>query len=145
MSPLPSRLGPGEDFQIQDYPALAGLRLGDEDLRTLTQQGFVSREARRGHEYFKLRFRRAGKQCVKYVNVCQVSAVRVELDKLQAATRLKRKLAAATRDAQQVLHQTKRDLQPVLESHGFGFHGLAIRRHRGPKPNESLPATQPTR
>jgi hypothetical protein len=104
----------------------------------------VSREARHGREYFKLRFRRAGKQCVRYVNFCQVSAVRVELDQLQAPTRLKRKLAVATRDAQQVLRQTKRNLQPLLESHGFGFHGLAIRRRRRSKPNQSSP-TQPTR
>src|SRR5436190_12381293 len=67
MSILPSVTGPAAGFRIQDFPVLASMRLGDEDLRILTQQGFLNREARRGTGYFKLRFRRGGKQCVKYV------------------------------------------------------------------------------
>jgi hypothetical protein len=139
MSILPSIMGPAAGFRIQDFPALASLRLGDEDLRILTQQGFLSREIRRGKAYFKLRFRRGRHQHVKYVGAGQITAVRAELNKLQAAACLKRKLAAVTRDAQQTLRQTKRNLQPVLESHGFAFHGLAIRRRRRNKLNELNP------
>src|SRR4051812_22493167 len=146
MSILPSVMGPAAGYRIQDFPALASLRLGDEDLRILTQQGFLSREIRRGQAFFKLRFRRGGgKQCVKYVGGGQVTAVRAELNKLQADARLKRKLAAVTRDAQQTLRQIKRNLQPVLESHGFAFHGLAIRRRRRSNPNQLKPDHQSKR
>jgi hypothetical protein len=40
MSPLPSHRELEKDFTIQDFPALASLGLGGEDLRMLTQQGF---------------------------------------------------------------------------------------------------------
>jgi hypothetical protein len=133
MSPLPPRTAPDEEFRNQDFPALARLQLGDEDLRILTYQGFLSRETRRGKDYFKLRFRRDGNQHVKYVSAGQAAAVHVELEELQGAIRLKRNLAAATRAARQALRQTKRNLQPVLTTCGLAFHGLAIRRRRGPK------------
>ena len=145
MSLLLPHIDPGEEFRIQDFPALASLRLGDEDLRVLAHQGFLSRETRRGRATFKLRFRRGGHQHVKYVAAHDATAVRAELNKVQAGTRLKRELAAVTRDAHQILRQTKRNLQPILESHGFAFHGLAIRRRRRNKLIELLPTMEPTR
>jgi hypothetical protein len=145
MSSFPSTVESAEALRIEDFPALASLQLGDEDLSMLARQGFLNREVRRGHEVFKLRFRRDAKQCIKYVSVSQVAAVRVELDKLQSITRLKRKLAAVTREAKRVLRQTKPSLQPILESHGLAFHGLAIRRRHGQKPNASLRNIHPTR
>ena len=68
-------IGPDEDFGLEDFPALASLRLGHDDLRILVQQGFLSHEIRGGNAYFKLRFRRDGKQCVKYVGACQVAVM----------------------------------------------------------------------
>ena len=133
MSPLPSHRELEKDFTIQDFPALASLGLGGEDLRMLTQQGFLSREIRRDKTYFKLRFRRDGHQRVKYVSARQAPAVRAELTELQRAVQITRNLDAATRDAQQILRQTKRQLQPVLATRGLAFHGLAVRRRRGPK------------
>ena len=134
MLPVQSHLQPGEEIRIQDFPALASLQLGDEDLRILAQQGFLSRETRRGQTIFKLRFRCGGRQHVKYVSAHQVTVVQAELNIVQAGARSKRKLATATRHAQQLLRQTKRNLEPILESNGLAFHGLAIRR---PSPSAS--------
>jgi hypothetical protein len=145
MSPLLPRTAPEHESRIQDYPALAGLQLSNVDLQRLTQQGFVSRETRRGNACFKLRFRRDGNQHVKYLSAGQAAAVRAELAELQGATRFKQNLAAATRAARQVLCQSKRNLQPVLATRGWAFHGLAIRRPRRRNPTDLQSTAQPTR
>ena len=119
------------DHRIAAYPALARLQLDDADVSALSSQGFVSREQRDGRTYFKLRFRRAGRQIVRYVGDANHAVdVKNELSALQTEARIMRQLKILTKTTNQQLREVKKQLQPILEAHGWAFHGLAIRRPR---------------
>lgn len=113
------------------YPVLASLRLNDTDLAELSHQGFISREKRGGRIYYKLRFRCHGKQVVRYIGHTQrAAAVEGELLDLQSETIARRKLNAVVKVGNRMLRDSKTQLEPILASHGFAFHGLSIRRVR---------------
>ena len=118
-------------LSLADYPALAAMRLTDADLHELAHQGFVCREERGNLAYFKLRFRRAHQQVVRYVGDAQhAAAIQAELDRLQADRRLERELRRITSTAQRMLREGKHQLEPLLEQENLRFHGLALRRPR---------------
>jgi hypothetical protein len=87
----------------------------------------------RGQLRFKLRFRRGGRQVVRYVRPGDVETVRAELSELQAARQLTKELNEATRLAREALRNTKIQLEPLVNELGFRFHGRAIRRPRKQK------------
>jgi hypothetical protein len=118
-------------LSLADYPALAAMRLTDADLHELTHQGFVCREERGNVAYFKLRFRRAHQQVVRYVgDAAHAAAIQAELDRLQADRRLERELGRITSTARRMLRAGKRQLEPLLAKENLKFHGLALRRPR---------------
>jgi hypothetical protein len=117
--------------QFANYPALACLRLEVDDLAELARQGFVSPERRLGRTRYKLRFRRGRRQVVRLIGGTQEAVlVQKELGKLQSQRRLIRELKTLDRHARQALRDSKSRLMPLIERHGFTFHGRAIRRPR---------------
>jgi hypothetical protein len=113
------------------FPALAKLGLTDEDLNALAHQGFVAPERRQAGTFFKLRFRRDGRQVVRYVGGPEKAAcVATELKTLQVARYNRRELDKLGRVARQLLRDAKAKLEPPLLELGFKFHGRAIRRPR---------------
>ena len=117
--------------RLDQYPALAALRLTVVDLKQLVRQGFVCEERRGRRTYYKLRFRSGGQQVVRYIgNAERAALVNAELARLQAETQALRELKTITKIASKMLRQTKQALEPLLEAEGFVFHGLAIRRPR---------------
>jgi len=120
-----------EACQLVRYPALAALRLDDSDLEELGRQGFVCREKRGDRVYHKLRFRRDGRQVVRYVGSAErAAAVERELSDLQAETTAVRELNTVVKLANKMLRDSKTELEPLLASHGYAFHGMSIRRPR---------------
>jgi hypothetical protein len=120
-----------DSFQLKDFPALASLGVTACELNELASQGFVNSEQRRYRIHFKLRFRRSGLQTTKYIaNASLAADVRKELDRLQAATNLRRRLNAARMEAKHRLREAKRVLAPLLQARGFKFHGRTIRQSR---------------
>jgi hypothetical protein len=117
--------------RLADYPALASLRLDVKDLAELARQGFVSTEWRGKRTRYKLRFRRRGRQVVRFVGGPQeVALIEQELAKLQSRHRLQLELKTLDRLARQELRDSKSRLMPLIEREGFKFHGRAIRRPR---------------
>jgi hypothetical protein len=124
-----------EDCRFAEFPALAKLRLVDGDLDELADQGFLAQERRRDCAYYKLRFRRGGRQIVRYVGGANEAAVITEeLKKLRAGCRLRRELRALDCSARQMLRDSKSQLEPLLVERGFRFHGRAIRQPRASRP-----------
>ena len=122
---------PTQDQRLAEFPALAALRLTAGDLDRLSDQGFVCAERRGDRTYFKLRFRRGTKQVVRYIGGPDRAAiVKQELAVLQAETKVMRELNARVEIAKRTLREAKRTMEPVLQAHGFVFHGMAIRRRR---------------
>jgi hypothetical protein len=115
------------------FPALANLRLSEGDIVALGEQGFLAPERRGNREYVKLRFRRGGRQVVRYVGGGEAAAlVGEELKLLQTARRLRRELQRFGRVARHRLREAKIELEPLILGCGFKFHGRAIRRPRRP-------------
>lgn len=120
-----------EHQQLTEFPALAALRLTADDLQKLAGQGCVCAEKRGERTYYKLRFRRCGKQVVRYIGGAErATIVKQELAMLQAESKIMRELKARMKIANKALRVAKRMMEPVLQAHGFVFHGLAIRRPR---------------
>lgn len=120
-----------EDGRLAAFPSLAALGITEDDLEELSQQGFVCEERRGARRFYKLRFRRQRKQIVRYVGDARRAAtVASELAALQHETRLMRKLRAGVKVTSGMLRDAKRQLEPLLQAHGFTFHGLAIRKPR---------------
>jgi hypothetical protein len=130
MSTTTDNLLTEEDRHVR-YPVLASLSLDDTDLAELSHQGFICREKRGGRIYYKLRYRSRGRQVVRYIgNALRAAAVEGELLDLQFETAARRKLNAVVKVANSMLRDSKTQLEPILASHGFAFHGLSIRRVR---------------
>ena len=101
------------------------------DLGDLADQGFVCEERRGDRTYYKLRFRRSGKQVVRYIGGAdRASIVKQELSILQAESKIMRELTAKVRIVNKMIREAKQTMEPVLKANGFVFHGLAIRRPR---------------
>jgi hypothetical protein len=79
-----------------------------------------------------LRFRIGTKQRVRYLGTASafVDQVRTELGQLQQCAILNRELKRLVQIAKQKLRTTKHQLGPLLDSAGFVFHGLAVRKPR---------------
>jgi hypothetical protein len=112
------------------FPELTALRLDVHELKQLSQQGVLRQEQSSGKAIYKIRFRCDGRQRVKRVRPDLVSAVRAELETLQAATHLRRELKRVTRAARSYLRETKVALAPFIETSDYYFHGYEIRRYR---------------
>ena len=129
-----------EESEVVRYPALAALRLDDTDLVELGHQGFICREKRGERVYHKLRFRRGGKQVVRYIgNAERAAAVEQELLDLQSETAAFRELKAVVKFSNKMLRDSKTQLEPLFASHGYAFHGLSIRRPRKRPADVSVP------
>ena len=119
--------------RLARFPALARLGLTEGDLDVLACQGGLSPERRQGQTYYKLRFRRDGRQIVRYVGDSEKAAlVAVDLNALQTAHRCQRELEKLARAARQLQRDAKTKLAPQLLERGFKFHGLVLRRSRRP-------------
>src|SRR5687767_5045997 len=82
------------EYQLSDFPTLASLRLDCEDIAAITDQGFVSKERRGERTYYRLRFRRCGRQQVRYIGgAARAQTVQTELDTLQRDLKLRRRVA----------------------------------------------------
>jgi hypothetical protein len=126
-----------ERKRLTDYPALAALRLIDKDLQELSHQGFVCREVRGNLAIFKLRFRRAHQQVVRYIpDAGQAAVIRAELARLQTDRHLQRELERLTKGARLMLRESKRSLEPIVATEGLKFHGLSLRRPRKRKTSQ---------
>lgn len=116
---------------LAKYPGLARLRLGEDDLAALAEQGSVCQEQHRGKSRYKLRFRTpGGNQVVRYIPTLMVEPVQCELEKLQSSRRAARELRESTRRLSSIRRDATRQLQPVLDQLGYHFHGSSIRRRR---------------
>jgi hypothetical protein len=106
--------------------------LSTEELRALLSQGFVSAERRAKHTYYKLRFRLAGRQRVRYLGTDPEEAGQLQriLEELQARRRHKSELARRVETAARQLRGFKRILEPLVLQAGYRCHGQAIRRPR---------------
>ena len=120
-----------DTIRFADFPALARLGLSEGDLDELEQQGFLAPEHRGERTYYKLRFRRGGRQVVRYVGGTEKAGlVAQELNTLQAARRVQRELAELGVAARLILRDAKTKLEPLLLDRGFKYHGQAVRRPR---------------
>ena len=99
----------------------------------LQRQGFVSAESRgKKLRIYKLRFRLQGRQRVHYLGTdpCAAERIKRALSELQEGQRRQRQLRLVCTVAAKALRETKRQLEPLVETYGFKFHGRAIRRSR---------------
>lgn len=117
---------------------LAQLAIPVEDVPLFCRQGFVATERRTRGWYYKLRYRRAGRQVVIGLgsDAARAEAVAQELQYLQALWHARARLKRSMRAARRALRKSKAKLAPVLIGHGYRFHGLEIRkpRHGGRTP-----------
>lgn len=120
---------------------LAGLRLTDADRTALGCQGFVATEYRTRHgrrwgPYFRLHWRRDGRQHVRYLgcDATRAQAVRAVLADLHRPQALARELAQLQQRARARLRRIKTLLQPQLDAQGFHLHGYVARQARPPSP-----------
>jgi len=83
-----------------------------------------------GKSRFKLRFRQHGRQIVRYVGSDPVvaSQLRDELAQRQSVHKELQQLEYLTREAKRLLRRIKGLLAEGLETRGYRFHGLRIRR-----------------
>lgn len=136
---------PGEVANRENVSYLA-LALPREDLDELRRQGFVSREEREGGAYFRLRFRRRGRQVAIGLGTDPGLAQRVEreLAQLQAERRDDRKQKHLIQATRNLLRRTKRDLESALHGAGYRFYGYEIRKLRveGKEPSRPREAYQ---
>jgi hypothetical protein len=89
----------------------------------------VCHEKRGDRNYYKLRFRRNGRQVVRYIgNAERAAAVVQELAVLQHKATVMRVLKANVKLANNMLKEAIVFTKPMLEANGYVFHGRAIRR-----------------
>jgi hypothetical protein len=112
---------------------LGELGLSAAEQAALARQGFVTRE-RRGQRstIYKLRFRFAGRQRVRYLGTdpTAVDQVREALTVLQAKRQLELESKRLHREATELLRGSKLLLGGPLAAAGYRFHGLAVRQPR---------------
>jgi hypothetical protein len=119
------------DHSLEDFPALKRLRLDADEIAALSQQGSVATERRGQREISKLRFRRDGKQHVRYIGGAdQAAIVQIEIAALQSGRRLGRELLRMSRTAKLALQASRAQLEPLLREEGLYFHGYTIRKRR---------------
>jgi hypothetical protein len=123
---------PDEPDHKDNRVDLAMLPLRPGDLGELRRQGFISREVRDGKVYYKLRFRRDGRQAVIGLGTDQKLAEGIgdELTRLQAKRQRDLDVKRLSREARGLLRRSKQDLEAALRDAGFRFHGYEIRKQR---------------
>src|SRR5947208_9939203 len=112
----------GSAAAAQEGPVLDDLRLSRGDFQALTRQGFVSAESRRGRRpVYKLRWRRGGKQQVRYLgqDPARAEEVRLELEALQFRRRCARYVIRLMGAARPHLRRAKRLLAAHAAAHGW--------------------------
>jgi hypothetical protein len=108
------------------------LGLAPEEIAEVARQGFISHEVRNKSTVYKLRYRRRGRQRVRYLGTdsVRVQAVQRALVNLQRRRKSELELRTLSRQAAELLRDSKRRLEPLLKTAGLRFHGRAIRRPR---------------
>jgi hypothetical protein len=113
------------------------LRLTLEDYLALARQGFVAAEyreagGRRLGPYYRLHWRREGRQQVRYLgsDPARAEAIRAALAELQQARHLELHLRRVVARAAACRRAGRRQLAPLLAERGLHLHGTAIRRSR---------------
>ena len=113
------------------------LRLSEDDLSALANQGFITseyrlRDGQKFGPYFKLRFRKDGRQHVRYLGRDARLAAQVDaaLASLQAPVCLAREAASLMAEVRQQLRRAKEKMKPHLTDLGFHYHGYVARRPR---------------
>jgi hypothetical protein len=135
---MPPTTTPSGENLATRFPALTALGLGAAEIGVLERQGFL-REDRHGAQLrFKLRFRLDGGQRARCVPAKLVPAVRLELNELQAGTKLAQRVGRNVRAARVALRQTKQQLGPHVRELGLVFHGHELRRPRTTNISKSL-------
>ena len=116
---------------------LRQLGLDEADLALLRQNGSVHPEFRVRHgrnfgPYYKLRWRKEGRQCVHYLGRDREHArkVALALATWQQASRLEREARAALGQARKALRELKSTLSPALATTGGQWHGYHVRQPR---------------
>ena len=131
----------------QDQPVcpmnsmLARIGLTAAEITAIKRQGFVSAESRGPKcTVYKLRFRVAGRQRVKYVGTDPLvaDAVREELQRLQKSKHTQRNLQALIGQANRLLRESKSELLTDAKQAGYHFHGQSLRRPRRPASTSSV-------
>jgi hypothetical protein len=133
--PAPLDAAGGPDAAIPSwpvqFPALAALKLEDENRKALERQGFVQAEQRGDRTVYKLRFRVQRRQIVCCLpNAAAAAAVEEELARLQAVRQCVLEISRGCKSANRLIRESKRGLSPVIEAAGLKFHGLRLRRPR---------------
>ena len=123
-----------------NYDPLADLGLSGEDLACLARQGCVTAEFRgQSGPYYKLRWRRDGRQRVLYLgrDSTRAEEVRAALEISRMPLRRARRLSLQMKKARRGLQEVRNMVAPLLAVHGLHYHGYAargrVRRGRGPR------------
>lgn len=119
----------------ESFPALRQLGLGDEELNSLRNKGYLTQDDRgHGHAgYWRLRFRHDRRTRTVYLgrDAGLVARVQQELSLLQTPFRLRRQCTLASQEGSQLLRDVKKRLGPLLQEIGFHYHGDTLRKTRG--------------
>jgi hypothetical protein len=130
-TPSPSANRPPGAETAERFFRRIGLR--SVDVAALKRSGTITQETRgRGTVIYKLRYRREGRQVVKYLGVDRsfVRHVGEQLALLQVPARRRRRLRRVAAETRSVLHDVRARVRSTLQEAGFTFHGLTIRRSR---------------
>ncbi len=124
-------------FESGDRGLFTELGLSGEDCQALARQGFLAADycwkgGRRLGPYYKLRWRRDGRQCVRYVggDPDRVERISAALENLQRPLHLARCLAQLMKEARRRLRSAKHVLAPCVANRGLRYHGYTARRPR---------------
>ena len=110
---------------------LARFRFQPQERAALTRQGFVAAEHRGSRTYYKLRFRCAGRQVVRYLRGAdEAAAVEAEVLRLHERRRLQRTLDEMITIGRQLLRSAREELQPLVAARGWQLHGRSVRQPR---------------
>jgi hypothetical protein len=119
---------------LEILAATAGV-VDRDDLTAISARGFVSAEKRpSGLLTYKLRWRRNGRQCVRYLGSDPTIGARVKAavaalrQPMQTARELNTDFAATRR----ALREVKAILSPLLAANGLAFHSYTVRRKATP-------------
>ena len=107
---------------LAEFPALNRLRLKEHDLKELSRQGSLAMDRRGQRAYAKLRFRRDGRQIVRYVGGAErAQAVAAELAVLQHDHRLQHHLDELGCAAVHALRVAKQKARATLSGRRLPF------------------------
>jgi hypothetical protein len=118
---------------------LGTLQLNADERLALRTNGFVASERRGSSTIYKLRFRVADRQKVRYLgcDAAVADAVRAELAAWQVQRRRDRDHRRAVDYARRVIREISIRLAPDVAAAGLRLHGRTIRKPRRGKSNAS--------